>query len=64
MDTPVDRTTNYFPINTTLRAAGFWIGFYVSIVAQDVAGLNYRKRYRLGIESQHNCCVTLVHSFL
>ena len=48
MDTPVDRTTNYFPINTTLRAAGFWIGFYVSIVAQDVAGLNYSQTIPFG----------------
>ena len=43
MDTRSDRTVNYVPINILLRGAGLWLGSWVAIAAQDVAGLSYSK---------------------
>jgi hypothetical protein len=40
MSTPIHRA-NYFPISRFLWGTGYWIGLWLAVVAQDLAGLNF-----------------------
>jgi len=41
MTTPVDRRTNYLPSSGFVWGVGFYIGYFLAVAAQDLAGLDY-----------------------